>query len=218
MPRSVYLALACAVSFALGGCALFGGASTGMPSAGLKTPALASAYVPLESREMVVLEHWGAGVVVAPNVAATNAHNFNLVPSDAVLAVSKDYDLLFFQTDKAETAPIADARPGQNVIAYGQGAKKELREANGVIRAVDVRVAPRCSRCREQRAIAYDADAGPGFSGGPLVDAKTGAVVGLTFGYRDKRGTDAGRRMFAYAMDTVLAEMHRLLASQEPKS
>jgi S1-C subfamily serine protease len=167
---------------------------------------------------MVVLEHWGAGVVVAPYVAATNSHNFNLVEPDAVLAVSRDYDLLFFRTDKEEPAPTADPRPGQAIVAYGQGANKDLREAEGTIRATDVRVAARCGRCREQKAISYDAAAGPGFSGGPLVDAKTGAVVGLTFGYRDIRGVNAGRRMFAYDMDTVLAEMHRLLAQNGPKN
>ena len=212
------LALACVFGMALSGCSLFGGESTGRPSAGIKSPPLAAAYVPLEAHEMVVLEHWGAGVVVAPFVAATNAHNFNLVDPGAVLAVSKDYDLLFFRTDKTIPAPTADARPGQAVIAYGQGSKEDLREAEGTIRAVDVRVAARCGNCSEQKAISYDADAGPGFSGGPLVDAKTGAVVGLTFGYRDQRGVNAGRRMFAYGMDTVLAEMHRLLPSEEPKS
>jgi len=179
---------------------------------------MAAAYVPLESHEMVVLEHWGAGVVVAPHVAATNAHNFNLVAPDAVLAASQDYDLLFFHTDKEDPAPTADARAGQAIIAYGQGADKDLREAEGTIIATDVRVAARCGRCREQKAISYNADAGPGFSGGPLVDAKTGAVVGLTFGYRDVRGVNAGRRMFAYSMDTVLAEMHRLLSQNGPKN
>jgi S1-C subfamily serine protease len=81
-----------------------------------------------------------------------------------------------------------------------------------------VRVAPRCVRCAEQKAIAYVADAGPGFSGGPLVDAESGAVVGLTFGYRDQKGSDASRRMFAYSMDTVLKEMHRLLGSNGLKT
>jgi hypothetical protein len=211
-------ALVCALSVVLAGCALFGDGSTGEPSAGLKTPSLAAAYVPLESHELVILEHWGAGVVVAPHVAVTNAHNFNLVPADTILAVSKDYDLLFFHTDKAVAVPTADAHPGQAIIAYGQGSKEDLREAEGTIRGVDVRVAGRCSKCLEQRAITYDADAGPGFSGGPLVDAKTGTVVGLTFGYRDREGKNGARLMFAYSVDVVLAEMHRLLGPEGPKS
>ncbi|MGQ0742212.1 MAG: S1 family peptidase [Alphaproteobacteria bacterium] len=211
------VAFACACAVLLAGCSLFGARSTGQPSEGLKTPSLAAAYIPLDAHEMVLIEHWGAGIVVAPQVAVTNAHNFNLVAPDAVLAVSKDYDLLFFRTEKSDTAPLAPPRPGAAVIAYGQGARSELREALGTIRAVDVRVAPRCARCAEQRAIAYDADAGPGFSGGPLVDAQTGAVVGLTFGYRDQSGPEAGRRMFAYSMATVLEEMHRLLGPEPGK-
>jgi hypothetical protein len=211
-------ALVCALSVVLAGCSIFGDGSTGRPSTGLKTASLAAAYVPLESHELMIVEHWGAGVVVAPHIAVTNAHNFNLIPPDAILAVSKDYDLLFFHTDKAVPVPTTVAHPGQAIIAYGQGSKEDLREAEGAIRAVDVRVAARCSQCREQKAITYDADAGPGFSGGPLVDAKTGTVVGLTFGYRDREGLNGARLMFAYSIETVVAEMHRLLGPEGPKS
>ncbi len=218
MLQSRSWALFCALSVVLAGCSIFGDGSTGRPSAGLKTASLAAAYVPLESHELMILEHWGAGVVVASHIAVTNAHNFNLIPPDAVLAVSKDYDLLFFRSDKAVPVPTSEAYQGETIIAYGQGSKEDLREADGVIRAVDVRVASRCAQCREQRAITYDADAGPGFSGGPLVDAKTGMVVGLTFGYRDREGLNGARLMFAYSIETVVAEMHRLLAPEGPKT
>ena len=63
----------------------------------------------------------------------------------------------------------------------------------------------------------FDARAGGGFSGGPVVDAETGAVVGVTFGYLDGRAADGGRRMYAYDMNLVMDEMHRLLAVREER-
>ena len=100
---------------------------------------------------------------------------------------------------------------GERVIAYGQGSQRELREASGVISALDESVAPRCPDCKTQRAITFDADAGEGFSGGPVVDASTGAVVGITFGFLDDPAGKAPRRMFAYDIDAVLDEMRRLV-------
>lgn len=215
MPRRLLILLACA---GLSACSVFGDVSFGEPSTGLKNVGAAAAYLPLETREFLLLEHWGAGVVVAPNVAVTSAHNANLISQNMILAESRDYDLLFFRTERESPAPLAQPSVGQAVVAYGQGRREDLREASGIVRAVNVRVAPRCRACPEQRAITYDANAGPGFSGGPLVDARTGAVVGLTFGYRDAEQTASGRRMFAYAIDLVLAEMHRLLPAKKAKS
>jgi len=203
----------------LSGCALFGDNSSGQASTGFRNGDVAGAYVPLQAHALGIFQHWGAAVVVAPHVAATNAHNAPLLDSGSILAVSKDYDLLFFRTDKAELPRIATAEPGERVIAYGQGSDKDLREAAGAVRAVNVRVGPRCSDCETQKAITYDAAAGPGFSGGPLVDAQTGAVVGITFGYQgDNDGDGPHRQMYAYGMDLVLAEMHRLLGQNAPDS
>jgi len=36
-------------------------------------------------------------------------------------------------------------------------------------------------------------------------------VVGVTFGYIDGKAADGGRRMYAYDMDLVFAEMQRLI-------
>jgi hypothetical protein len=91
-----------------------------------------------------------------------------------------------------------------------EGAADDLREAKGTVRALDGFVAPRCGECRAQRALVFDADAGGGFSGGPVADARTGAVLGITFGYLDGKG-DEGRRMYAYDIDLVRAEMRYLL-------
>jgi S1-C subfamily serine protease len=100
---------------------------------------------------------------------------------------------------------------GAEVIAYGQGGANNLREAKGVIRALQAPVAPRCADCNWQYAIAFDAPAGPGFSGGPLVDLRSGNVVGVVFGYRDGDLGATGRRMFAYDIALVLSEMQRLV-------
>ncbi len=210
--------MACAFSFALGGCSVFGDTSFGVPSQGLKNEALVASYLPLKSHELVLVKHWGVAIVVAPHVAVTDAHNVNLILTDMVLAESKDYDLLFFRTERTTPAVIADAHAGEAIVAYGQGRSEELREASGVVHAVGMRVEPLCSSCAEQPAFTYDAEAGPGFSGGPVVDADTGAVVGLTFGFRTGQAANGGIRMFAYGMDLVLAEMHRLLGPEGPKS
>jgi S1-C subfamily serine protease len=62
----------------------------------------------------------------------------------------------------------------------------------------------------------YDANAGEGFSGGPVVDAATGAVIGITFGFKDDKSAQGGRRMYAYDIALVLEEMRRLISPQTP--
>jgi Trypsin-like peptidase domain len=187
------------------------GCSAGVASRGFIEARLMDAYIPLSVRTWLLSGRWAAGVAVAPNIAVTNAHNENLIPPQMVLARSRDYDLLFFRTDMAP-APVARPQVGEDVIAYGQGSIDELREAKGAIRGLDEYVAPRCAECRAQRAIVFDAEAGGGFSGGPVVDAKSGAVLGITFGYLDGKANNGGRRMYAYDIDLVLGEMRRLLA------
>jgi hypothetical protein len=188
-----------------------GGCSAGMASKGFVDARLMQAYIPLSSRSFLVLGRWAAAVAVAPNVAVTNAHNENLIAPGMVLARSRDYDLLFFRTDRGAPPQFAMPAPGEAVIAYGQGATDDLREAKGVVRDLDDYVAPRCADCRAQRALVFDAEAGGGFSGGPVADAKSGAVLGITFGYLDEKGEGGGRRMYAYDMALVADEMHRLL-------
>jgi S1-C subfamily serine protease len=189
---------------------LAGCASYGEPSAGFLSPQVGAAYQPLAKSDFLFLRRLGAAVTVAPHIAVTNAHNANLVQPDAILARSRDYDLLFFRTDDVDAAPVAKAETGAMVIAYGQGGDGELREARGVVHALAERVDPRCDSCAMQQAISFDAPAGPGFSGGPLVDMR-GMVVGIVFGYRDGDADAKGRRMFAYDMALVMAEMDRLM-------
>ena len=192
------------------------GCSAGRPSAGFVNARLMDAYIPLSERRILIFNHWAAGLAVAPNVGVTNDHNLSLIPPDRILARSRDYDLLFFRTDLSMPATTAAARTGEEVIAYGQGRDDELREAKGAVSALDQAVAPRCPGCLMQRVLVFDAEAGGGFSGGPVVDAQSGAVLGVTFGYLDGKGEGGGRRMYAYDMALVIGEMHRLLDSQQP--
>jgi hypothetical protein len=47
-----------------------------------------------------------------------------------------------------------------------------------------------------------------GFSGGPVVDASDGRILGIVFGYNDLH--DGSRLMYAYDMDRVGAELAKL--------
>ena len=191
-------------------CLCLCGCSAGRPSQGFVTTRVMSAYIPLFQRRMLIYERWGAAVALTSDIAVTDDHNLNFIPADRLVARSRDYDLLFFRTSGHEAPEIGNATVGEEVVAYGQGRGRELREAKGVVAGVDEFVAPRCEGCRAQMAMTYDADAGEGFSGGPVVDAATGAVVGITFGYRDETGAHGRRRMYAYDIGLVLGELRRL--------
>lgn len=182
-----------------------------MPATGFVNARVELAYVPLHDGGVFSLNRSGAAVIVAPNVAVTNAHNANLLPEGVILAVS-DYDLLFFRTEKTETAFLSEPRANMRVVAYGQSADGTLRQAAGTIRVLHDPVAPRCAEatCRPQPAFSYDADAGAGFSGGPVVDAESGDVVGITFALCPAGAACGQKRMFAFPASVVLAEMRRL--------
>ena len=190
---------------------LSGCITSGRESNGFIVPDLKQSYVPLSQRELLVFGKWAAAFTIAPDVAVTNDHNLTLLPRERILARSRDYDLLFFRVESKRPVQLATPAVGEAVIAYGQGGSDELREAKGKIAGLEESLPPRCSDCRPQRVLVFDAEAGKGFSGGPVVDAQSGAVLAITFGYLDGRAADGGRRMYAYDVDLVVAEMHRLL-------
>jgi V8-like Glu-specific endopeptidase len=188
-----------AVALGLSGCE---GQSYGTAANGFFMPQIAPSYVALEGGN--IFGHGNAAaVVIAPGIAVTNAHNDNIVDKDAVIGRPADYDLLYFRT--AKTATLATAAPvdGEAVIAYGQGIDGSLRVSHGVIRQF------------WPAAFAYAADAGPGFSGGPVLDARTGALVGITYGYQDAPG---GRMMVAYTMAFVASEYQAVKAASAASS
>jgi hypothetical protein len=190
------------------------GCSPYMRSIAFITPELNDAYIPLYAGTRFGSSRFAAAVVVAPHIAVTNDHNFNLLTEDVVLARSPAYDLLFFRTDRTKVPLIASPRVGQTVIAYGQDGKTGRREATGVVRQLDARALSRCAGCPDRPAITYDAPAGEGFSGGPVVDVASGAIVGITVGYLDGGAEDGGRRMYAVDMDFVMAEMRRVMGPE----
>lgn len=200
-------------AFALAGCG--SEHPIGVPSGGIADWRVQQAYMPLATTDLAVFEHWGAALTIAPTIGATNAHNANLLTPDSILAISRDYDLLFFRTDRIVVPPTERPYVGEPVIAYGRGVEGDLREAKGTVRALAEMVAPRCRQCRPQQALVFAADAGPGFSGGPVVDAQSGAVLGIVFGYRDPDTGDESRLMYAYDIDLVQAEMDALVAPQK---
>jgi S1-C subfamily serine protease len=176
----------------------------GDPAQEFVNPAVARAYIPLEGRSFVMLESHGAAFAIAPGMAVTNAHNADFLGPVPVIGQSRDYDLLFFRVENSASPAFGEATVGESVVAYGQGPDKELRVAHGIVRALDQQVEPRCATCLVQRAFIFEGNAGPGFSGGPVVDATSGAIIGITFGYLDKSGH---RLMYAYPMDRVRNEL-----------
>src|SRR5262245_19398244 len=203
-----FAALAVAASL-LGGCV-----STGVRSTSFISPDVGESFVPLYMGTRFGSSHFAAAVVVAPNIAVTNDHNLNLLSPDMVLARSPAYDLLFFRTERIRAAPTTSPKVGQEVIAYGQNGRTGRREAKGIVRELDARALALCADCPERSTITYDAEAGEGFSGGPVVDVASGGVIGITVGYRDGAAEDGGRRMYAMDIDFVMAEMRRLIPGQ----
>ncbi len=195
------------VAVLLGGCV-----GTGMRSIAFITPELNEAFIPLYMGTRFGSSRFAAAVVIAPNIAVTNDHNLNLVSPDMVIARSPSYDLLFFRTERARPVKITSPKVGQTVIAYGQDGQRRRREAKGIVRELDARALPICGGCPERPTITFDAEAGTGFSGGPVVDMASGGVVGIVVGYLDGAAEDGGRRMYAMDIDFVMAEMRRLMS------
>lgn len=180
----------------LAGCA----SSSGTPAGSIPQPDIAAAYIPLHSGN--ALSHAeGAAMVIAPGIAVTNGHNRNLVPPDRVIGEARDYDLLFFRDARTSKVATAEPRMGSAVKAYGQGVDNDLRVAQGVVRGIET-----CSGCVEPAYFVFAGDAGPGFSGGPVLDPD-GRLIGIVFGYEDE-GSE--RLIYAYPIARVRAELSGL--------
>jgi|WetSurMetagenome_2_1015567.scaffolds.fasta_scaffold369414_2 hypothetical protein len=203
--RSSLWALAALV---LGGCVE---PQSGTPLDGGPGGSLDYGYIPLKRPSFLVLESDAGAVVLGSGVAVTAAHAAHMLPAGLLIGVSRDYDLAFFRTDRSakvfETAP---PQQGERVLAYAHDKDKSFR-AEGVVTDLDVAVRPRCDSCPIQAAFAFEGDAGPGYSGGPVLDARNGKLVGIVFGYLD--GADGKRTIYAYPMSRVEAELKRLRVS-----
>ena len=189
---------AVALALVLAACA----SGSGERAAGFVTAQVQSAYIPVEGHTYFFVEDHGAAFVFAPGIAVTNAHNGDFLTAP-VVGTSRNYDVLFFRTDRMTPPMLGAPSIGENVIAYGQGLHGELRQATGVVRTLDSPVEARCAGCLLQSAFTYEGDAGPGFSGGPVVDAVSGVIIGMTFGYVGEKGH---RMMYAYPISRLRKE------------
>jgi hypothetical protein len=198
--RSSAAALAI-VALALVACA----GPSGEPARGFLNREAESAYIPLSGTEYVFLTGDAAAVALGGGIAVTNEHTAGLVDERQVIGTSREYDLMFFRTVK-RVLPLAIGTPreGARVVAYGQydGA---LRRAEGVVARLDAPVEPKCRSCAVQSAFTFEGNAGPGFSGGPVLDAASGRLIGIVFGYNDN--PNGGRTIYAYDMARVNAEL-----------
>jgi hypothetical protein len=165
----------------------------------------ASAYIPLHHFSIPGMRR-GAATIILSGIAVTNAHNANLVDDEDDLGhAPSGEDIMFIRVHEqpiggAGPLKMADPEVGEDVILYGQGAGGSLRMAAGPVQGV-----------RDSR-FTITADAGPGFSGGPVVDAKDGHLVGITFAYYDAPNKKGPREMLAYRIGFVMDEYRALQA------
>jgi hypothetical protein len=194
--RSSFFSLCLALGLA--GCAT----ASGIPAVRIPEPGIAAAYLPLSGRIHLGLDRAaGAAMVFRPGVAVTNAHNANLVKPEIVIGTASQSDLMFFRAATGAPPPTAAPVVGEAVTAFGQDLDKKLRQAHGVVRQIVMTPGYDASPY-----FIFSGNAGPGFSGGPVVDA-SGKLIGITFGYKDQGGH---RLIYAYDMARVLAEFSRL--------
>jgi serine protease Do len=174
----------------------------------------------------------GSALILHPGLAVTSAHvvegrgrvtAFGLGgPVElGVRAISDRIDLAVLDAPEALGGELTlrAALPGEPVWAMGATSGGLAPTAAGCI---EVAAAQACLEAQVdegpfQTGLMYAADAGPGYSGGPVVDG-AGAVVGLTEGIYTRLFGEAPLswpavpRMFAYHAGTVLAEARRLIS------
>ncbi len=193
----VLLAIPLFTSPFLVSCASTGGA--GYPADGFISVDVAKIYIPLRQTTLMG-ERYGAATVIYPGIAATNAHNANLVNGQDDMGRSPSgYDMMFFRDGTPITGgpalhDVGDPEPGEEVILYGQGANGTLRMASGLVDQLS------------PSTFTILANAGKGFSGGPVVNAKTGRLLGITYGFMDMDAQGGQRSMYAFRITSVLSE------------
>jgi hypothetical protein len=188
----------------LAGCA----GQTGIPVTGPLGGDLDYAYLPLKGTEYLLMDTNAGGVVLGGGVAVTAAHSAHMVYEKNLIGVSTEYDLAFFRTDKSEKKlETGEPQLGEQIVSYAHDGEQTLR-AEGVVTQLDVPVKPRCETCTPAITFIFEGNAGPGFSGGPVLDAKSGKLVGIVFGYLN--GENGKNAVYAYSMKRVMEELEKV--------
>lgn len=197
-----------ALTLALAGCVTLNGDT----SNGFVNDDIARAFIRIDGARLLIEPVTASAFVVAPGIAVTNAHVVPYLGTRSVIGVSRDYDLAFFRVDARVAPSWGSPSVGEEVVTYGYQRdsvlKASMRSAHGVIGQLAAPVVALCGACPVQQAITFESNGGRGFSGGPVVDAASGRVVGVTFGYDDATGH---RLMYAYPIDLVRSELTRIL-------
>lgn len=171
----------------------------------------ASAYVPLYQAGIIVKD-WASATVIAPGVAVTADYNAALVDPKSLIGKSAHCGLVFFRTGQTAVLATAAPRMGRPIIVYGQGAERELRRANGVIRELGAPVTASCASCGERTAFTFAANAGNGFGGGPVLDADGLHLIGMYYGYVEQR--DGSLLQYGFDIGRIQAEYHAVTAAR----
>jgi S1-C subfamily serine protease len=203
MTRFLFRLSAFPVALALSACAT----PSGQPAQRIAEPGIAAAFLPLSAHIHLGLDRAaGAAVVFQPGIAVTNAHNANLVDPQNVIGTATLSDLMYFRAGSVPPPATAVPVVATSVTAYGEDLDGQLRIAHGKV--VEIAMTPGYAT---SPYFIFQGDAGPGFSGGPVVDA-SGKLVGITFGYKDE---GRKRLIYAYDMARVRAEFSRLQNAQK---
>jgi hypothetical protein len=193
------------LALGLTGCAT----PSGQPAQQIAEPAIAAAFMPLLGHVHMGLDRAaGAAMVIQPGIAVTNAHNANLVDPENVIGTATLSDLMFFHAGAVPPPATATPVVGAAVTAYGEDVDGNLRIAHGKV--AEITMTPGYAT---SPYFIFQGDAGPGFSGGPVVDA-SGKLIGITFGYKDE---GKKRLIYAYDMARVRAEFSRLPKAPKPQ-
>ncbi len=164
----------------------------------------------------------------------TNAHvagrspssvhvSFNGSPSveAAKVYVDNHLDMAVLKIDPASIPESASAAalqcaseypPGRPVIAFGHPWSLDYTATRGIISGVKV--------SEGAESLQTDAALNPGNSGGPLIDAETGLIVGINAagirGPANRRGQEAERLNFAVPIKLVCTVLELLRQGKEP--
>jgi len=180
-------------------CGLFGG--TGSAVVLRRGVAVTNAHVAMASRRMSAFSSTGSMIAVEV-IACSPALDL------AVLGVPADF---------GGWAPLGRAVAAEPVWAMGTTDGRSAPTAAGLIEHTSVWAHTDGAL---HSGLMYSAPAGPGYSGGPLVNGE-GRIVGITEGVFTRFFDDTvqarygGRTLlFAYRVEDVLAEVDRLLAGR----